>query len=242
MSQAKGRYDNIGFLQRPLRELAMPIVKLYSFPVVLLVAAIGMTACGTPQPVKNLSKAQIEAIEAAIENSSQQGQAIIKLAQKLKEKTLSERAREREAARAEAIEELVVESDRKKALNSAFDAGKERSQSAVELEATLNAKITKIKELTNRLTSLLNELRSAQIAIHQFLETEALGEQLGKSILGNPLMSKALGTVSRFIKETLTVSRELGDLIDSLIKDSVNNKTEPQKVMGDDQRRIAAEH
>ena len=198
----------------------MPIVKLCSFPVVLLVAAIGVTACGTPQPVKDLSKAQIEAIGMAIENSSQQGQAIIKLAQKLKEKTLSEREREREAARVQAIEQLAAENDHKKALNAAFDAGKERSWSAVELEATLNAKITKIKKLTNRLTTLLNELKAAQIAIHQFLETEVLGEQLGKSILGNPLVRGALGSASRFLTETREVSDELGALIDSLIGDT----------------------
>lgn len=198
----------------------MNILRLPALPAVLLTVALTLAACGTPQAVKDLSLAQIDAIDAAIENSREQGQAIVKLATQLKERTIADRTRERGLAREQAIAQLAGVDDREAALNAAFEAGAARAQSAAELEETLNGKIAEIERLTGRLTSLLAELKNAQAAIHKFLETETVGEQLGESILGNPLVSGALGTASRFLRETRGVSGELGDLVDSVVAES----------------------
>ena len=66
----------------------MNILRLPALPAVLLTVALTLAACGTPQAVKDLSLAQIDAIDAAIENSREQGQAIVKLATQLKELSL----------------------------------------------------------------------------------------------------------------------------------------------------------
>ena len=150
----------------------MNISRLSALRVLMLAAMLGLAACGTPQAVKDLSLAQIDAIDAAIENSRQQGQAIVKLATQLKERTIADRERDRASARAQSIAQLVGVEDRAAALEAAFEAGAKRAQSAAQLEETLNGKIAEIEKLTGRLTSLLDELKNAQAAIHRFLETE----------------------------------------------------------------------
>ena len=183
-----------------------------------LAIALGLAACGTPEAVKTLSQAQLDAFDAAVKSSETQSNAIVELAKKVLKYEVEKFAAERARARQDAVAALANESDHERALTQAFESGATREQAAAGLQARLEANIEKIDAQSKRLVSLIREMKQAQAAIHQYLETEAVGEKLTNEILGNQVISSALGSASRLVTEVNKTSEELKTTIDAFIK------------------------
>ena len=183
-----------------------------------LAIALGLAACGTPDAVKTLSQAQLDAFDAAVKSSETQSNAIVELARKVLNYEIEKFAAERARARQVDVAALASESDREEALTQAFESGAKREHAAAGLQARLEANIEKIDAQSKRLVSLIREMKQAQAAIHQYLETEAVGEKLTNKILGNQVISSALGSASRLVAEVNKTSEELKTTIDAFIK------------------------
>ena len=190
------------------------IIRAAPIAIVLILAA-----CGTPEAVKTLSQAQLDAFDAAVKSSKTQSEAIVELARKVLNLEIEKFAAERAKARQDAVAELANESDYESALMQAFDSGAIREQATAELKATLETNIEKIEEHSKRLISLIQEMKQAQAAIHQYLETEAVGEKLSNEMLGNQVISAALGSASRLVTEVNETSEELETTIKAFIED-----------------------
>ena len=182
-----------------------------------LAIALGLAGCGTPEAVKTLSQAQLDAFDAVVKSAETQSDAIVALSRKVSSYEVNKFAAELAAAQQDAVEALTIEPDNQKALAQAFESGAKRERDAAGLQAELDANIEKIDAQSKRLVSLIREMKKAQAAIHQYLETEAVGEKLTKDILGNPVVSSALGSASRLVTEVNKTSEELEITLDAIV-------------------------
>jgi hypothetical protein len=182
-----------------------------------------LSACGTPQAVKDLSTAQLNAFDAAVSAATVEGQALVALAQTYSQAAIADMQTKDRADQAKIQQNLAIQlgsastdAQRQAALAQAAQNAMAVANAEAGTQATLKQSIAQIQAKANELTFFLSEMKKAQAALNTYLQSESIGDKLTQDILGSPLVQQQVGTVNTYLTDVQAATSQLKALVDSL--------------------------
>jgi hypothetical protein len=179
--------------------------------ILVVMTALALTACGTPQAVRDLSTAQIEAIDVAIANAARQREDLVRLANARCAAHQAEQRALYAAERERQLGFLAQTEDRADRLEILGNLESSRDLS----EARIASKNRQCAELAIALESQVEHLRAirdAQATIDQAVARDDPLSRLGRRLVGE----EAYNTVESRLDLLQTLYRDNQDNIETL--------------------------
>jgi len=193
-----------------------------------LLLALGLplllVACGTPPELKQLSLAQIEYFDAAIEAIKLQSEALIMAAERLK-KQAEGRIAAIEQEDIKRWENFAVETiptlTKEKLRSTTEEMLKKASQTSLEAErarAKLSSSLEAIKAKTQELQAYIVKMKEVHLALDAYLQSEKAGERVTQGLLKQPTVDSLLGTVNELLPKVTGTINDMKTLLTGLDK------------------------
>ena len=190
--------------------------------------SIGITACGTPVEVKDLSSMQTRNLSVAATAVTAQGEALLLLAKQILDKNAKQIEDEHNKtvmeSRKYAADGFPDDGDKDEAakiiLESVLDSERTRSKSIAELEKDLHVIESKSKELSEYIV----KLKEAQTALDGFLQSEQLGDRLLSRLFDVPGVNQAINSITTLTNKVASST----NLLNAHVRDLTRNRKEPQ--------------
>jgi peptidoglycan hydrolase-like protein with peptidoglycan-binding domain len=199
------------------------------FPSLLL-------SCTAPPAVKQLSLAQIDYFDTAIQAVTLQSDALLIAAENIHqraEKQINEsveniRSRQRTflTETLPTLDETQRRSEAEKRLNQLDEA----NRAAAESREKLSNDLEKIKAKTEELRTYIAKMKDVQVALNAYLESEEVGIQVTRGTLGYPTIENLLSSVNNLIPKMTGAMNEVKALIVSSEVTVVKPPPSPQPV------------
>lgn len=183
---------------------------------------IALSACATPPEVKQLSTAQIQYFNTAIEAVATQSEALILASTKI-QKQAEERIAKREAdSKAQLVGLLSKNSasnnanERKTLAEKVLKASESSAKSAAAARAKLQQDLDAIKSKSAELGQYISTMKDVQIALDAYIQSEKAGEKIVSSVLEQPTVSHLLTKVQNTIPRVTGAANDLKTLLSGL--------------------------
>lgn len=181
-----------------------------------------LMGCGTPPEVKQLSAAQIEYFNIAIEAVKLQSDTLIAAAGQI-EKMAAERLDQLEQDQLAGFKKLTVETipgkaegDRGPIADRMFAKFSEIAAKKAESKANLAEKMAAIRAKTDELNQYIGKMKEVQIALDAYLQSEQAGERILNDVLQQPTVQGLLGSIRNLIPKVRSTTSSIEALIGGL--------------------------
>ncbi|MEP3068627.1 MAG: hypothetical protein ABJO66_05390 [Parvibaculum sp.] len=181
-----------------------------------------LSACATPPEVKQLSTAQIQYFDTAIQAVATQSEALVLASTKI-QKQAEERIAKREADSNAQLVKLLSDSnkgdstdERKSLAEKVLTASKSSAKSAADARAKLQQDLDAIKAKSEELGRYIATMKDVQIALDAYIQSEKAGEKIVSSVLGQPSVSHLIDKVQKTIPNVTGAANDLKLLLSGL--------------------------
>ena len=178
--------------------------------------------CSTAPEVKQLSLKQIEYFDAAIEAVKLQSEALILVAEKLKEQAearianTEQESRDRLQNLASTTIPSLPESERKKTAKKMLQQVAQIREAAVNSRQKLANDLAAIKLKTQELEAYIRKMKEVQVALDAYLQSEKAGEKVLKEVLKHPTVDGLLSTANDLLPKVREGVNEMQILLKGL--------------------------
>tara|TARA_E500000318_G_scaffold65462_2_gene60481 strand:- start:8544 stop:9119 length:576 start_codon:yes stop_codon:yes gene_type:complete len=183
---------------------------------------IALSACATPPEVKQLSTAQIQYFDTAIQAVATQSEALILASTKIQEQA-EERIAKREADSKAQLVTLLSnnnkgdsEAERKTLAEKVLKASESSAKSASAARAKLQQDLDAIKAKSDELGQYISTMKDVQIALDAYIQSEKAGEKIVNSVLQQPSVSHLIAKVQKTIPHVTGAANDLKVLLSGL--------------------------